>query len=282
MLQPSSHFLSTDDIRLHYLRYPGAGPVLLLLHGLTANARAFDGLLEAGLGANCSVVAPDLRGRGLTSHPAFRYSMEDHAADVLELIDSLGVESVHICGHSFGAFLGVYLAALHPEKVRSLVMLDAGVQMNSQAGEMLMPRLMMLEKVFPTWDDYIAYVKAAPYLEGNWDDAMESYYRADLKEVEGGVTPRPTLANIIECSKGLSEQPWRDLLPRVQQPALLLHAGEAYTMGEPLLWEHDARETVEMMPNARYAAVPGNHQTMLYGEGAKAVGREVGAFLEVG
>jgi pimeloyl-ACP methyl ester carboxylesterase len=142
-----SHFLSAGDIRLHYLRYPGAGPVLLLLHGLTANAQAFGGLMNAGLGTGYSIVSLDLRGRGLSDHPAFSYGMEEHAADVLALIESLGVERVHICGHSFGAFLGVYLAAEHPEKVEKLIMLDAGVQMNSKAGEMLLPRVMMLEQV---------------------------------------------------------------------------------------------------------------------------------------
>ncbi len=274
----NSFFLSTGSIRLHYLRYPGAGPVLLLLHGLTANAHAFDGLMEAGLGTGFSVIAPDLRGRGLSDHPAFRYSMEKHAEDILALIASLGVERVHICGHSFGGFLGAYLAARHPEKVERLILLDAGVQMNSQAGEMLMPRLLMLDKVFPNWTEYETYVRAAPYLAGFWDNALEQYYRADIKEVENGVTPRPTLANIIEASKGLAAQPWRELLPRVHQPTLLLHAHEAYTLGEPLLWEHDARETVNLMPNARYAAIPGNHQTMLYGEGAMEITRAIQGF----
>lgn len=273
------HFLSTGSIRLHYLRYAGAGPVLMLLHGLTANGYAFEGLMQAGLGAGYNVVAPDLRGRGLSDHPAFRYSIEEHTEDMLALIESLGVERVHICGHSFGGFLGAYLAAKHPEKVDKLVLLDAGIQMNSQIGEMLMPRLMMLEKVFPSWDDYLAYVKAAPFLAGFWDEALEAYYRADIKEVEDGVTPRPTLANIIEASKALGAQPWREILPQVQQPTLLLHAHEAYTLGEPLLWEHDARETVDLMPQARYAAVPGNHQTMLYGEGAKEIARQVQDFL---
>jgi hypothetical protein len=73
---------------------------------------------------------------------------------------------------------------------------------------------------------------------------MEEYYRADVKEVEDGITPRPSLVNIIEASKGLGTQPWRDILPRVQQPTLLLHAPDPYTLGEPLLWEHDALETV--------------------------------------
>ncbi len=283
----TSHFLLTPSgLRLHYLRYPepsdsaheAAAPVLLLLHGLTANAHAFGGLLEAGLDAGFRVVSADLRGRGLSDAPAFRYSVEDHAEDILALISSLGVARVHVCGHSFGAFLALYLAAHHPETMGKIVLLDAGVQMNRDAGQMLMPRLSMLEMVFPDWETYLAYVKASPYLHF-WDDAMTEYYSADVKEVAGGLTPRPTLAHVLQASQGLAEVPWRTLLPGIPHPALLLHAPDAYTMDEPLLWEHDALETVALLPNARYAAVPGNHQTMLYGEGAAEIVRQMQAFL---
>lgn len=250
-----------------------------MLHGLTANAHAFSGLVTAGLTEGFNVISPDLRGRGLSDHPAFRYSMEEHADDILALLDSLQLESVYICGHSFGGFLGLYLAAHFPHRVRRLVLLDAAMQMNKRTGEMLMPRLMMLEQVFPDWDTYLTTVKAAPYLPF-WDDAMHDYYQADVKEVEEGVTPRPALANMIEASKGLGEQLWSELLPCVTQPVLLLHAHDEYTLGEPLLWEHDAKETVATLPDARYASISGNHQTMLYGSGAQEIVRQLHVFLK--
>lgn len=276
----TSHFLRTPQgLDLHHLRYAGAGPALLLLHGLTANAHAFSGLVTAGLTEGFNVISVDLRGRGLSDQPAHRYSMADHADDIVALLESLQLESVHICGHSFGGFLGLYLAAHFPQRVRRLVLLDAAMQMNRRTAEMLMPRLAMLDHVFPSWDGYLEAVKAAPFLDF-WDDAMLEYYRADVKEVEGGVTPRPTLANMLAASKGLSEQPWKTMLGGIAQPTLLVHAHDAYTMGEPLLWEHDARETVEALPNARYAAVSGNHQTMLYGSGAKETTALVRQFLQ--
>jgi len=250
---------------------------MLLIHGLTANAHAFDGLVEAGLGAGFSVVSVDLRGRGLSDHPFLRYSTEEHAADVRALMEHLAAGPVHIVGHSFGGFLGAYLAAHHPANVASLIMLDAGVQMNRGIGEMLMPRLQMLDRVYPSWDAYLAAVKASPYID-HWEPAMESYYRADVKDVEDGVTPRPALANIMAASKGLGAVSWGPVLRRVEQPTLLVHAAGAYAAGEPLLWEHDAQETVALLPDGRYAAVCGNHQTMLYGAAAAEVVRAAQQF----
>ncbi|WP_222841318.1 alpha/beta fold hydrolase [Hymenobacter sp. BT188] len=43
----TSHFLQTNGIRLHYLDHAGPEPPLVLLHGLTGNAHAFDGLIQA-------------------------------------------------------------------------------------------------------------------------------------------------------------------------------------------------------------------------------------------
>ena len=78
-----AHFVQTNNIQLHYLSHPGEGPTLVLLPGLTANAHAFDGLIQAGLSPRYRVLALDLRGRGLTDKPTTGYSMADHAADSL-------------------------------------------------------------------------------------------------------------------------------------------------------------------------------------------------------
>jgi pimeloyl-ACP methyl ester carboxylesterase len=60
----------TNGIHLHYLDYPGDGPTLILMHGLTANAHSFAGLIRAGLSPQLPVLAVDLRGRGLSDCPA--------------------------------------------------------------------------------------------------------------------------------------------------------------------------------------------------------------------
>src|ERR1019366_4397700 len=79
------HFENIGGLTTHYLDNPGPDPAIVLLHGLSANANEFCGLIDAGLGRTHRVVAPDLRGRGKTAKPDSGYSMGQHAADVISL-----------------------------------------------------------------------------------------------------------------------------------------------------------------------------------------------------
>jgi pimeloyl-ACP methyl ester carboxylesterase len=271
-------FVETNNIRLHYLDTGGDGPLMIMMHGLTANAYAFDGLAAEGLGKQFRLVSVDLRGRGLSDHPAFNYDMEDHAQDILGLMDALGADKAIFCGHSFGGLLSFYLGAYYPERVEQLVILDAAARLNPRAAEMLSFRLSTLDMQFPSMANYMAAIKATPY-NTFWTDSMLSYYEADVrKNDEGGVTPRPQLANIIQASMGVANIPWAQLIEDVKAPVLLINAPEDYTLDEPLLPEAYARETVALLPNARYVKVAGNHQTMLYGEGAKQIVAAILAF----
>lgn len=275
----AEHYVLSNRITLHCTDYRGDGPPMLLMHGLTANASAFDGVLEAGLSGSMRVLSPDLRGRGLSSMPAFGYSMQDHAADILGLMDAMGLQKVNMGGHSFGGLVSFYIAALYPERVEKLVILDAAARLNPRAGEMLGPALSRLDKRFPSFDDYLDKIKSAPYL-AFWDDAMLSYYRADVKDLpDGSVTPRSTLSNIIEASFGVANVAWPALMRRIKAPVLLLNALDDYNLGQPLLPDDFARETVEMLQHGRYKAIDGNHQTMLYGRGAREIATAMQQFL---
>lgn len=274
-------FIQHNHIRIHYLEFPAPGkPLLVLMHGLTANAHAFDGIVNEGLIGQYHIVAVDLRGRGQSDHPAFHYTMHDHAGDILQLLDELGAKTANFVGHSFGGLLSFYIAAHYPERVEKLVILDAAARMNARAPEMLAYRLASLDVRFPRVQDYFDAVRQAPY-NTFWSEAMQSYYEADLKDhEEGGVTPRPVLANIIKASMGVAQTPWPKLLPNIHAPVLLIHAPEPYTLDEPLLPEELAAETVHMLPNARMIQVAGNHQTMLYGEGAKQIALAIRTFVD--
>lgn len=275
------HFIQTNNIRLHYADYPSDGPLLLLMHGLTANAHAFDGLVAAGLVPAFRLVSPDLRGRGLTDHPAFRYTLQEHAEDILGLLDHLGVEKVYLGGHSFGGLLSCYLAVHYPKRVEKLIILDAAAEMNPHVAEMLGPALSRLDKKYPSFDAFIEEMKKAPQ-NTIWDEHMRSYYEADVMPTEeGGVTPRPNLTNILEVSYHVGSIAWPALMGRITQTALLVNAPDNYTMDMPLLPDDKARETVELMQDARYVAVDGNHHTMLYADGARQIVKAIRKFLEV-
>lgn len=275
-----NHTIQVNNINLHYVEHPSDGPVLLLMHGLTANAHVFDGIIPE-LKKSYRVICPDLRGNGLSDKPAFCYTVEDHVQDILGLISHLGNEPVYLGGHSFGGYLAFYMAANYPQVVSKLLILDAAKSMNPKIAEMLSQSLSRLDTVYPSFDDYLDHVKKAPYLDF-WDPAMRSYYRADVQDLpEGGVKPRSNIMAISEKSMALANINWPGNIEQIAHPTLLVNGLDNYTLGEPLLPEELARETVEMMKDAKYAGVDGNHQTMLYGNGAAQIAGHIKEFLEV-
>jgi hypothetical protein len=153
--------------------------------------------------------------------------------------------------------------------------------MNPKAAEMLSKSLSRLDTVYHDFETYIDHVKKAPYLTF-WDPAMRSYYRADVEDLpKGHVKPRSNLMAITEKSMAIAAIDWPAIIEQVEQPTILINALDNYTLGEPLLPDELAKETVAMMKHAQYAGVDGNHQTMLYGEGATEIVKDIVRFLGV-
>jgi len=100
----------------------GAGPVVLL-HGFPLNGAMWDEVVPA-LADRYHVIVPDLRGHGATEAPHGPYEIADHAADVLALIDRLGVERAAIVGLSMGGYIAIQLMARAPERFSAVVLAD--------------------------------------------------------------------------------------------------------------------------------------------------------------
>lgn len=105
---------STDGLRIAYEATDGPGPVLLLFHGFSNDRRMWhEAGLVARLGAHFRVVTVDLRGCGESDAPPdpARYGVESHLADVAAVADAVGTERFLLWGWSFGATIGLHLAA---------------------------------------------------------------------------------------------------------------------------------------------------------------------------
>lgn len=275
-----SKYISTNGIRVHYLDSETNAPALILTHGLTANARAFDGLVKEGLADTFRMISIDLRGRGQSDKPAEGYTMAHHAADVLGLMDDLGVEQCVVGGHSFGALLTFYMAYHHAERISKMIILDAAARLHPQTKDMLGSALSRIGQTFPSFEVYLQKVKSGAYMT-YWEDTMLSYYEADVVfNPDGSVTQRSSPENITEAVlKGSFGEPWASYIATIQQPALLLNGTMPYALGAALLPQELALETAAMMQNCTYQEVWGNHQTMLYGQGARDIVQAIRAFV---
>ena len=282
-MSTTDRYVETNGIRLHYLDHSGTGPTLILAPGLTANAHSFDGLMRAGLGDVAHVLALDLRGRGESDAPPTGYAMEDHARDVIGLLDALDLDRVVMGGHSFGGLLTYWLAANHRERVERCVVLDAPAGVSPTVMEQIEPSLARLGQVHASWDDYLALVRAMPYFEeAGWDDDVESYFRADARSLpDGTVQARSRPEHIREAVALSAAVDWADVARRVGQPTLLLRAPDSFGPPgfPPLLSRADAEATVALMADSRLVDGTGNHITFVFGPGASVLTGAIAAFL---
>ena len=275
-------FVPANGIRLHVIDHAGGNPPVVLLPGLSSNAHAFDGLVTAGLGPHHRVLAFDLRGRAQSDKPASGYSMADHAADVLGVLDRLGLGSVVIGGHSFGGLLSIYLAANEPERVDRAVIIDASAAMHPEVRDLIEPSIARLRWIADSESAYLDGIRSQPYLGGFWDSSIETYYRAEVQVMADGRVRSSTSADAIaQALDQVLAEPWSEHVARIEQPTLVINATEGFgPPGSPPVQPPDlARVTVAALARGRYAAVPGNHLTMLFGSNAAAVAAAIRGFL---
>lgn len=118
------HFTAADGARIHYAD-EGAGRPLLCLPGLTRTGADFDYL--APHLPPLRLIRMDYRGRGGSdwTGPA-TYTVPQEAADVVALLDHLGIEAVPVIGTSRGGLVGMMLAATARARLRGLLMNDVG------------------------------------------------------------------------------------------------------------------------------------------------------------
>lgn len=276
-----SRFADVNGIQLHYLDSEGGGPTLVMSHGLTANAYSFVGLAHA-LAGDVRLIAVDLRGRGLSSKPDNGYTMEDHAADILGLLDHLDLDVANIGGHSFGGLLTLHIGSHHPDRVARCVVMDAPAEVDESILEQIQPSLDRLGKSVPSWDAYLNAVKSQPYFTNWWDPQIEEYYRADVETAEdGSVQARAHPEHIRQAVEGTLGVPWGTYLEQIDRPILLIRAMQPFgPPGSPPILDGDqAERMIDRMQDGRLVEIDGNHITFLFGDAVKETAAEITGFL---
>jgi pimeloyl-ACP methyl ester carboxylesterase len=107
-----------------FVRFGGAGPVVVLLHGYAETSDSW-GPLAAELVKSYTVVVPDLRGMGHSSRPAGGYDKKTQAADIRAVVTALGYDRTAVVSHDIGIMVAYAYAARYPDKVERLVVMDA-------------------------------------------------------------------------------------------------------------------------------------------------------------
>lgn len=112
------------EVRIHY-ELEGGGPPLMVHTGFLSSARDLYtlGYVDA-LKGDYQLVLPDPRGQGQSDkpHDSDAYGPKHRVADVVAVLDALGVDRVHFWGYSMGGRIGFDLAVQHPERLSSLIL----------------------------------------------------------------------------------------------------------------------------------------------------------------
>lgn len=125
-IKSHSRYLQTDSIRIHYLEWNrNSESTIILLHGLYDDANTWSAVAPL-FARNYRVIALDRRGAGLTDKPDKGYDFQTLAEDVLSFIKKLNLPRVRLVGHSAGAGVALTVAAIKPEKIDSVVLVDGG------------------------------------------------------------------------------------------------------------------------------------------------------------
>ncbi len=120
-----SQDIAANGTTLH-VRVGGKGPAVVLLHGFGETGDMW-APLAADLMKNHTVIVPDLRGMGLSAHPAGGYDKATQGRDIAALLEHLKIDKFALVTHDIGNMVGFALATQQPDRVTRFALLDAPV-----------------------------------------------------------------------------------------------------------------------------------------------------------
>jgi pimeloyl-ACP methyl ester carboxylesterase len=230
-MSPDSSYLRLNGLRFHYLDWGGDGRPLVLVHGLASNARIWDFVAPQLAGAGgFRVFALDQRSHGLTDPAEDGFDFGQITRDLHAFVDGLNLERPLLVGHSWGASTVLNYAALPPQNVAGIVMVDGGMFAMKADPEM-------------TWEKAEVMLRP-PDLDGmpvadfrarmrNWlPDGLEveavapivlASFRIDQDE---RLYRRLPIPHHMQIARAIYEKQTFDLFARVRCPVLLCPADE--------------------------------------------------------
>jgi len=269
MTEPTMKRTKGDGVEIQLASWEGKGENIFCVHGLTANSRCWDRVVS-GLTPEFRVLAMDLRGRGFSDKPLSGYYIEQHVRDIFHLLEDEKLERVTLMGHSLGAYISLVFADRYPERVRKLILMDAGGHLSQSQWDKvhvaIKPSVDRLGQVFPSFEEYTALLKQAPFLQP-WTRFLDTYFRYEIEEVEGGVRSRTLVEGIREEITNIRGFDAASLYPRISCPTLILRATDGILSREDMVLSEDAAERMvrEMAHARRFDCHGTNHYSILFG-----------------
>jgi len=230
-----------------YTRVQGAGPPLVLLHGLFGSNENLGGIARA-LADRFTVYAMDLRNHGRSPH-AQRMDYPAMAADVLETMEAHGVQRTRVLGHSMGGKAAMQLALSHSDMVERLVAVDIApiAYENRHDRELGAMRGLDLSAIGSRGDADVALAEAIP------DAAIRQFLLKNLVRSGDGFAWRIPLDTIHREYAQIGAAPASP--GPYEGPTLFIRGGDAdYILeeAEPAIHKRFPNARVDTIPDAAH------------------------------
>lgn len=263
-------------------------PSALAVHGITSSHLAWPLVVEQLPGTR--IIAPDLRGRGASRDVTGPAGMRAHAADLVAVLDALGIGALPVVGHSMGAFVSVVLADTAPERVARLELLDGGLPLDVPTGltteqlvaAVLGPTAARLALRFDSVNAYLDFWRAHPAFAEEWGPEIEACFAYDLvpegARLRPATSPQTTAEDTADLNAAGPDSAILNALATLAQssvPARFISVPLGLQGQAPGLYagEHLAR-ILPRFPHLGHVRLDGlNHYTMVMSRpGAAALG----------
>jgi pimeloyl-ACP methyl ester carboxylesterase len=264
--------LQLDSGRVRAQRFGAAdAPLVLAVHGLSANMHAFDFLAPRLLaGRERQLVALDLRGRGASDvTPPGTYGLEAHARDVLQAATLLGAERFDWIGWSMGALIGILAAGAAPERVRSLGLIDHAGPIDRSAGDAVLAGLDRLDLQAPDADAYVDRIRALSAISP-FTEFWQTYYAYEF-----GWTNKTACREDFD---DVERHDWPALWPALTMPTTLVRCALPLNGGF-VVPEAVPGELRDAVPGVTVTEVEADHFTVMTDDATAAA---LGAGIDQG
>jgi len=201
--------IETNGINMR-IAEAGEGPLVLLLHGFPELWYSWRHQLPALAAAGYRAVAPDVRGYGGTDAPEAidSYTMLDHVADAVGVLDALGEESAVIVGHDWGAPMAWHGALLHPERFPAVAALSVPYTPRPPA-----PPTQLMKRLFQDRFFYMLYFQEPGLAEAELEADVRRSMRLMLYDASGDAPRSAWQAQRPKDAKLLDEMRDPERLP---------------------------------------------------------------------
>jgi pimeloyl-ACP methyl ester carboxylesterase len=268
--------IRANAIQQHIYRTGGSHnhskPALLLLHGFTEDASGWLRTARA-LEVDYDVIMPDARSHGHSESANGAFTLPLLAQDVAALIRQLGLERPVLLGHSMGAGVAAQVAAIHPERVRAVILAEPPLR--------AAPDLAQINPDwYNSWLEWMQTLKTLPHAERmaagleRLPPNVRTWDAADLVPMIGGLAAFDL--SLLELGAALYElPPWTELAPHVGCPTLLL-------TGDPARGATNTPAAIQalvaQLPNCQHVRMAAGH--FLHADQFQAFVAAVREFLE--